>query len=80
MAVFRQKMTRIMAGEFKCKHCGYDKYLGALEFHHKDPSQKERMIGRMRNYSEVRLRAEVEKCIVLCSNCHREEHDRLRRL
>ena len=60
----------------KCEHCGYDKYRGALEFHHIDPTQKEP--GGLRAHKLSRLLAEVDKCILLCSNCHREEHGRLR--
>lgn len=60
----------------KCEHCGYDKYRGALEFHHKDPSQKDPK--GLKAYKLSRLFAEVDKCVLLCANCHREEHARLR--
>ena len=60
----------------KCEHCGYSKYVGALEFHHKDPKQKDPK--GLRAYKLSRLFAEVDKCILLCSNCHKEEHARLR--
>lgn len=58
----------------KCSKCGYDTNIGALNFHHLDPSQKEC------NWSKLRLRAwhkivkELKKCTLLCSNCHAEEH------
>ena len=56
----------------KCQICGYDKYLGALEFHHIDPSTKadttKTIVGLRR---EDRF-AEIRKCALLCSNCHRE--------
>ena len=60
----------------KCEHCGYDKYRGALEFHHRDPTQKDPT--GLRAYKLSRLFAEVDKCVLLCANCHREEHDKLR--
>ena len=60
----------------KCEICGYDKYRGALEFHHIDPTQKEHYA--LRAINRERLFAEVDKCVLLCSNCHREEHHRLR--
>ena len=60
----------------KCEHCGYNKYRGALEFHHKDPTQKDPR--GLKAYKLERLFAEVDKCLLLCSNCHREEHGRLR--
>ena len=58
----------------KCSICGYDKYLGALEFHHVDPSTKEFHLGTRRGYDITRLRAELDKCVLVCSNCHAEIH------
>ena len=60
----------------KCEHCGYNRYKGALEFHHKDPTQKDPQ--GLRKYNRTKLFAELDKCVLLCSNCHREEHERLR--
>lgn len=62
----------------KCSCCGYNKYLGALEFHHLDPNDKDINISQCSK--EEDMRKEAEKCILLCSNCHREEHERLRNL
>ena len=59
----------------KCMKCGYNKYPEVLEFHHKDPSQKSFGIGQKgltRSWQKVK--AEIEKCNLLCANCHREEH------
>lgn len=68
----------------KCAHCGLAD-IECFELHHKTP--KGRVNGRrvdpaittMLCHSEKRLMAEIEKCIVLCANCHRKEHARLRR-
>lgn len=60
----------------KCQHCGYDRCNAALEFHHTDPTQKDPLGLRKTNLES--LMREVDKCILLCSNCHREEHVRLR--
>ena len=60
-----------------CLHCGYNDYYGSLDFHHLDPSQKEDWKS-FRNWGWKRLEAELTKCILLCSNCHRKEHARLR--
>lgn len=57
----------------KCQICGYSKCLSALEFHHKDPNQKE--IAVTGNFSMERLSREADKCLLLCANCHREIHD-----
>jgi transposase len=56
-----------------CRLCGYDRHLGALEFHHLDPSYKEFNIARRGiSRSIQRARAEAHKCVLLCSNCHAE--------
>lgn len=48
----------------KCIFCGYDKYNGALDFHHID--------GITRSWK--RVEKELEKCVLVCANCHREIH------
>jgi Homeodomain-like domain len=56
-----------------CAICGYDKYRGALEFHHLEPKLKTFSLSRhgvTRRFAEVR--AEADKCILLCANCHAE--------
>lgn len=59
----------------KCEVCGYDKCIGALEFHHLDPDEKEFTIsGSGHTRSLDRVLEEIEKCILLCANCHREVH------
>ena len=57
----------------KCKVCGYSKYQGALEFHHKDPLKKDFIIGAAIK-SWTKLKEELDKCDLLCSNCHKETH------
>ena len=63
----------------KCSLCGYSKCISALEFHHIDPEQKDFSIsrdGNTRSWEKVKL--ELDKCILVCSNCHREIHEDLR--
>jgi transposase len=56
-----------------CQLCGYNRWLGALQFHHVDPSQKEFHIAlRGVARSLERVRAEARKCVLLCANCHAE--------
>ena len=57
----------------KCSICGYDKCSAALEFHHTDRSLKEFEIGGAK-YGWAKMKKEIEKCILLCANCHRELH------
>jgi hypothetical protein len=61
----------------KCEKCGYNKCIEALEFHHKDPTQKDFNVSA-HSYSSKRMKDEADKCLLLCSNCHREEHVRLK--
>lgn len=59
-----------------CQQCG-ESHPACLDFHHVDPDEKTEHISRMvkfKRYSHEDLLAELEKCIVLCSNCHRKEH------
>ena len=56
----------------KCQKCGYNRCKGALDFHHTDPTKKEFPMNQ--GLSKEKMLAELEKCIILCATCHREEH------
>jgi hypothetical protein len=60
-----------------CQICGYSKSNNALEFHHIDPNEKEKGFGDLRanNTKWASLIEELRKCVMLCSNCHKEVHD-----
>lgn len=60
----------------KCEKCGYFGNIGALEFHHLDPNEKDFQLDvrKLSNTKLETLREEFSKCIMLCANCHREEH------
>jgi hypothetical protein len=70
----RQRIADAFGG--KCAICGYRKCLRALECHHLDPAKKEFTFGRMitRACNWGRVVAELRKCVMLCSNCHKEVH------
>jgi transposase-like protein len=56
-----------------CALCGYDRYVGALHFHHLDPLAKSFTIaGRGLTQSLAAVRDEAAKCVLLCGNCHAE--------
>ena len=56
-----------------CAICGYDRYIGALHFHHLDPATKEFGISRRGFTRSIqKMREEAAKCVLLCSNCHAE--------
>ena len=67
----REKAIEYKGG--KCEHCGYNKYRGALEFHHRDSTIKEFGISSKR-WGFKSLTKELDKCDLLCANCHREKH------
>lgn len=77
----RQKEIKILGVEYlggKCVRCGYKKCLAALDFHHIDPSKKDpslATINKMRYHRWEIVKAELDKCMLLCANCHREEHE-----
>ena len=58
----------------KCQKCSYNKYYGALEFHHRDPNEKDGSWNDIKKWSKEKIKAELDKCDLLCSNCHRETH------
>lgn len=70
---YRTKLRAIYLLGGKCNRCGFDNP-AALEFHHKDPTQKEFNIGNVSNKSWDSIVKEVNKCELLCANCHRIEH------
>ena len=57
-----------------CKKCG-EKRMYVLDFHHRNPAEKEDTINHMiKSSSAERIKEEIQKCDILCSNCHREFH------
>lgn len=68
------KLKLIYTFGSKCSICGYNKNISALEFHHSDPTEKEFDLSKNIDCSYEKLLKEVEKCILICANCHRELH------
>lgn len=66
----KRKGIAYLGGE--CENCGYKKNADALDFHHKDPSTKEDNYRSRVGWK--RLKKELDKCMLLCANCHREIH------
>lgn len=71
----KEKLVQYKGG--KCEICGYDKCIDALEFHHKDPNEKEFGLSCGRTIKFEEKKKEADKCILVCSNCHRELHSKL---
>src|ERR1700759_604722 len=58
----------------KCIVCGYTKCRGALDFHHLDPNEKEFIISKAGLMKKEKAIKELDKCVLLCKNCHAEVH------
>jgi len=65
----------------ECNHCGLSepKHLEIYDYHHVDPDTKLYSVSNILKGPIERLKTEVDKCLLLCSNCHRKEHARLNR-
>jgi len=80
----RRRKNKQLAIDYKggkCELCGYNKYNGALDFHHLNKETKEYSIaatGSTRSFENTKK--ELDKCILVCSNCHREIHGGLHNL
>jgi predicted HNH restriction endonuclease len=74
----RRKKLKTMAVELKggkCQICGYNRCISALDFHHIDGKSKEFDLstkGLTRSWEKIKK--EIKKCVLVCSNCHREIH------
>lgn len=75
----RRDKVKVKAIEYKggkCERCQYNKCIAALEFHHVEPEHKDFSLssdGHTRSWEKIKV--ELDKCILVCANCHRETHD-----
>lgn len=72
-----KRLRKIKAVEYlggRCNRCGKDWHPSIYEFHHRDPTTKDRDPSKMLSLSWGRLAAELDKCDLLCANCHRLTH------
>jgi hypothetical protein len=71
----RDKLDQLIADRGGCcERCGYSKCNAALQWHHMDPTQKEFGISSKRGSPVESLKKEIDKCTLLCANCHAEVH------
>src|SRR3989344_2442374 len=67
----KKKLVELFGG--KCALCGYKKYVGALDFHHRNPKKKSFALSvKGLCYSWDTILGEAKKCVLLCKNCHSE--------
>lgn len=80
----RRKKLKEMSIEYggsECQICGYKKCARALNFHHKDASAKDfGLSARGLTRSWEKIKKELDKCILVCANCHMELHEGITQL
>lgn len=70
----RIKIETIIHFGNKCGDCQTTFHPNVYEFHHLDSTQKEYSWGKLRLFSPKKRMAELDKCVMLCANCHRIRH------
>jgi len=71
----RRRKIKLMAINYKggrCQICGYDKYPGALDLHHINGQKSFGIADKGYTRSWEKTKKELDKCILVCANCHRE--------
>lgn len=75
----RRSMIKLAAIKYKggsCVKCGFSGHPSSFEFHHTDPSDKDFEIGQISNRRWDLVKSELDKCEMLCANCHRAIHSK----
>jgi len=78
--VIWRKNKKLKAIEYKggsCQICGYNKCENSLSFHHIEPDKKDFSISSNINWSFEKIKNELDKCVLVCMNCHGEIHSGL---
>ena len=76
----RRRSIKIKAIEYlggKCVDCGIVDDPCIYDFHHVDPTIKEIAFGTRGGKSFESLKSELDKCVLLCANCHRKRHNKM---
>ena len=62
-----------LKSSLKCTRCGFA-HPAVIDFHHRDPTQKDFILAACRSKSRKKIMEEIAKCDPLCANCHRILH------
>lgn len=73
MSIAKKRCVDYKGG--KCELCGYDKSLRALTFHHKNRTDKRYEITTIKDHNWEKVQQELDKCILVCFNCHMEQEE-----
>lgn len=71
---FRAKAAAVKHLGGKCTECGWKGDQAAFQFHHTEPNKKDFIIGNVANKNWEKIKTELNKCILLCANCHSIKH------
>lgn len=72
----KESLINYKGGE--CIKCSYNRCYKALQFHHLDPSKKDFNIStNIRSLRFEKIKEEIDKCILVCANCHAEIHEEI---
>lgn len=75
-----RKIQSIKYKGSSCVDCGIkfpDEPYVIFDFHHTDPNQKEFVWAQLKLKSDEKIKKELDKCELLCSNCHRKRHHKM---
>lgn len=70
LKIFNRKMVQELK-EIPCMDCGVSYPYYVMDFDHRDPNTKNREVALMLTWSTATLLQEIEKCDIVCANCHR---------
>jgi hypothetical protein len=73
----RRRVLKLKAVEYKggkCQRCGYSKCVQALQFHHTDDNKEFTIARKGVTRSWEKVKKEIDKCMLVCANCHAEIH------
>lgn len=73
----KKRMVEYLGGKCSVTECQYSKCMRSLVFHHVAPSKKEFQLSNFINKRWDIVKKELDKCILLCANCHGEIHEKL---
>ena len=68
----KKRAAEYLGGQCQC--CGFKKAMSALQFHHRDPSEKQGNFKKIMGMSPEKRKEELDKCDLLCANCHAGFH------
>lgn len=70
---YRRTIEFINEHKKECAGCGETEFC-VLQFHHRDPEEKEMNVNKLSSQGRAKIIAEIAKCVVLCANCHLKVH------